>query len=186
MEMAKRPIDSHRRKSIITGVTVLTVLILLLYGASWGRPTILPLANRVDAYKVEPGYVYRYDHRIPSSNVDWAPRGALVIDNCLVVDGPKHLGAGFAQRLNATLLNPLAFTRDMSKCRMAPGFIFRIWQGGRSQDVILCFHCGQIETITRDAQGHQTAESYGRIGGGFVSLVRETFPNDPFFAKRRP
>lgn len=183
MEIVRRPIDKRKRRGAIRGAFILTVLIVVVGLTSWRRPVIMPFASSVDAFKVEPEDVYRGTHPVPSNGA-WPPPGGVIMDNCLVIDGPKHFGTGFAHRLNFTLLNPLAFTRNVTHCEMVPGFIFRIWQGKRSQDVVLCFHCRQVETITRDAQGHQTAKAFGGIGTGFAALVKEAFPKDPFFTTR--
>ncbi len=142
----------------------------ILDGAT--RVEIFRVMSEIEAHSSEPGHPSR----------KFSPTAAKV-DYCYITATGKEQGPEFAKEIAAILLDEGTYTHDTLSCTTLPGVVFRVWKGSQSLDVVLCFHCGEMYTITRDANGKETPGVYTLMAGnsrsGFARLAKQAFPSDP-------
>ncbi len=142
---------------------------------------ILDGATRVETFRV------MSEIEVHSPEQGHSPRTfsptAVKVDHCYVTATGKEQGPQFAKEIAAILLDEGTYTHDTLSCITLPGVVFRIWKGSQSLDVVLCFHCGEMYTITRAANGKETPGVYTLMAGDsrtkFARLAKQAFPSDP-------
>lgn len=143
-----------------------------------GEPTvrILNAATRVETFRV--------------GNDGTKPgKGPAEIDKLPVAEVGREQGPGFAARLRNVLLDPRMYPDDADRCLFMPGFAFRLWAGGESVDVVLCFHCDDALIVTHDAMGkavHTLFTNFGPLRPRMQALTQGLFAADVFPHRRPP
>lgn len=173
---------------VLIGVTVLVCLFAAGRAVHLGprlhlgyqADSILDGATRVQIFRVMSEIeAHSPDQRSPRI---FSPTAAKV-DNCYVTATGKEQGPQFAKEIAHVLFDEGTYTQDRLLCITLPGVVFRVWKGSQSLDVVLCFHCGEMYTVTRDANGRETQGVYTLMAGDsrseFARLAKQAFPNDP-------
>lgn len=135
---------------------------------------ILAGARRVQTFRLNTNYD-------PLKTTPNSPQGQA-FDGFEVTATGQEQGASFAHRLASALFNDRTYEGLEMKCILVPGVGFRVWRGQTSVDVLVCFHCADLEMRTKDAAGKevsQTRAHFGLVQPALLALAREAFPADP-------
>ncbi len=179
--------SKSKRQRIIVRVVVALVLVVLVRATHIiSRVRLGYPANRIlqGATRVEPLRVISLTETL-STEPDHTARAFRptdpMVDDCYIIARGKGRGRAFANRIADVLLDEGTYTIAEAGCETLPGIIFRIWKGAESLDVVLCFHCGEMYTVTHDASGKPGQGVYTLMAGhsrrAFVTLSKESFPN---------
>ena len=104
------------------------------------------------------------------------------IDGCYITATAKEQGPALAHQISNILFDDWTYTSRRLACITLPGVIFRIWNGSQSLDLVVCFHCGEMYTVSHDASGNSYRGVYTVLTGisraEFARLAKAAFPND--------
>ncbi len=171
---------------ILTGLVVLVGLLGIARAAHLGprlrignqTTGILTGATRVETFRV----MSQGELENPHNHITVSPT-AQKIDGYSVIATGKEQGPPFARKITDILFDEGTYTNEALGCTMVPGVVFRVWRGSQSLDVILCFHCGELQTVIHDVDGKTTGGIYTVMAGNsrseFARLAKDAFPNDP-------
>jgi hypothetical protein len=153
---------------------------------------VLEAPDRVEAYAIRPWLI---DHPREGHENDppaeLAPGVPTAFDGYPIYAAGPPLDKSFAMRLVEALLDDRAFEpsdppfslhRVLKGCSIAPGVGFRLWSGNRTVDVLLCFHCDQIEIGPIPGRRGRSSHGHGDIDDAramFVALAKEALPDVP-------
>ena len=126
---------------------------------------ILAKADRVEVYRVKEG-----------------GKGSEQLDGYPIVDIGKPQDKAFAGKLKAVLYDEKTYDFDTAKaCEFMPGVGFRVLSDEGQVDVILCFHCDELQLFTTDGKHKEVEkkhEDFDRARPALVKLAKQAFPND--------
>lgn len=90
-------------------------------------------------------------------------------------------GQQFASRLAAILLAEHTYGIAATDC-FDPGVAYRLWKGDRSVDVLICFHCNNLDVRPNrkaESAGGQLADfGQSTVRTELLKLTKEAFPDD--------
>ena len=171
---------------IVTGI-VITVLLLGTGRAvhigprlrlGYRADSILGGATRVETFRVMSSLEAADAKPQPRKFGPKAPQ----IDGCYITATAKEQGPVLVQKIVAILFDEGTYTNERAACITFPGVVFRVWNGSQSVDVIICFQCGEMFTVTHGANGESLFGVYTLMAGNsrseFVCLAKEAFPHD--------
>lgn len=119
----------------------------------------------------------------PNRPVKTFPPSSAKVDGLYILATGKEQGPAFAKQITHVLFDEGTYTSDTVSCITLPGVVFRVWSGTQSLDVVLCFHCGEMYTVTHAANGKETQGVYTLMAGDsrtkFARLAKQALPNDP-------
>lgn len=90
-------------------------------------------------------------------------------------------GPEFARRLSKLLLGK-GVTQNQKKCGLQPGVAYRVWNGDRAVEVLVCFKCDVLwpHVVSGSAKdAHLDWKDFDPIRADLVALTKEAFPKDP-------
>lgn len=159
-----------RTTHVISRVRLGSAAVSILEGATRVEP--LRVISPVEGADLEPG------HTVVALST-----ASPMVDGCYVLAKGKVQGPAFRNRIADVLLDEGTYSFLQTGCEMEPGVVFRLWKGAESMDVVLCFHCGQMYTVTHDAAGNPKENISTLMAGDsrskFAALAKVVFPNDP-------
>lgn len=127
---------------------------------------ILEGADRVETFRVLP----ERDETV----------GANVIDGYPVVRTGPAKDAAFAERILAQLKHEDTEPNDL-ECAFVPHDAFRVWKEKEHVDVLICFHCEQVQVTCFPPKAADPIRALGDFegkSGPWFKLCREAFPDD--------
>lgn len=92
----------------------------------------------------------------------------------------KEQGSDFAARLSKVLRSD-GVTPNRKKCGLEPGVAYRIWEGSKAMEVLVCFKCDVLWPHGVGEEGvppHQEWKDFDPVRAGLVALTKEAFPDD--------
>lgn len=136
-----------------------------------GAPTLATLrgATHVETFRV--GVTPGFGQPAPTKTIDDRPVSAPGLSK----------DRAFAARMTAVLLDPRLYDVSHDRCLFRPGIVFRLWKGRACVDCVMCFHCNDIQILTRDAAGrviHSEFTNFTPLRPTLLALVKQTFPAD--------
>ena len=92
----------------------------------------------------------------------------------------KEQGPEFAARLGKVLLR-WGVAPSSKKCAFEPGVAFRVWDGDRALEVLVCFKCDDLWPHVMGETGtlYEEALAFDPVRAELVALAKEAFPDDP-------
>lgn len=131
---------------------------------------ILRKADRVQAFRVSP---------TPSP---LSQRDSEHIGPYRILATGDELDGEFASRLASAVLGH-GVSPNRKKCGFDPGVAFRMWNGQRAVDVLICFKCDVLWAVRVDQYVESIENSPGWkdfdiVRARFVELAKEAFPHD--------
>lgn len=99
-----------------------------------------------------------------------------------VIATAKEQGKEFAGKIAAIVFDEKTYDFEKGKkCMFEPGVGFRLWKDKDWVDVVLCFHCDELEisTIPPGEKERKSAhEDFDAARAVLVKLCKEAFPDD--------
>lgn len=91
----------------------------------------------------------------------------------------KDQDAAFGGKIAAVLLDEKTYDFESAKaCKFDPGVAFRVWKGKACADVVVCFHCAELDVVTGDKEPHRAHEDFDNARAALVALAKAAFPGD--------
>ncbi|MEK7466871.1 MAG: hypothetical protein AAB074_05595 [Planctomycetota bacterium] len=106
--------------------------------------------------------------------------GANVVDGYPVVKTGPEKDAAFAKRILSQLKHEETEPNDL-ECAFVPHDAFRVWKGKEHVDVLICFHCDQVQVTSFPPKAAEPIRALGDFeekSGPWFVLCREAFPDD--------
>ncbi|MDB5337268.1 MAG: hypothetical protein JWN70_2887 [Planctomycetaceae bacterium] len=156
------------RKRICVGLVVAMAVLGVWRLAASGTPgeSILRGAQRVEVF------------RVGSKPVKDGSEKSIG-DFPILATG-KEQGADFARRLSRVLLSS-GVTANRKKCGLEPGVAYRLWNGDRAVEVLVCFKCDVLWPHVMGSQfakPHHEWQDFDRARPELLALTKEAFPQD--------
>ncbi len=95
----------------------------------------------------------------------------------LVTAHGKEQGPEFAQRLREVLVDHGTYSSHAVLC-FWPGIGYRVWNGDRYVDVLICFECGNLTCGPPGQHGPTRSFLNSPRRRDLVRLAKEAFPDD--------
>jgi hypothetical protein len=99
-----------------------------------------------------------------------------------IISTAKEQPKEFAARIAAILFDEKTYDWDKAKkCEVQPGVGFRLWQDKDWVDVVLCFHCNELEVSTippGEKDRKVSHEDFDAARVALVKLCKDAFPED--------
>ncbi|MES2794301.1 MAG: hypothetical protein V4719_32100 [Planctomycetota bacterium] len=92
----------------------------------------------------------------------------------------REQGADFARRLSKVLLSS-GVTQNQKKCGLEPGVAYRLWNGNRAVEVLICFKCDVLWPHVMGsnvASPHREWQDFDSVRAELLALAKEAFPQD--------
>ncbi|MCK6471502.1 MAG: hypothetical protein L6R28_07130 [Planctomycetes bacterium] len=91
----------------------------------------------------------------------------------------KDQDAAFGGKIAAVLFDEKTYNfEETKKCLPLPGVAFRVWKGGDSVDVLLCFECSMVVVATGGKDVQTKVEDFDHARAALVSLAKAALPDD--------
>jgi hypothetical protein len=130
----------------------------------------LQQAERVETFRV-----------VSNSSDDWSTAGKPAIEGHEIILRGKTQGRDFVRQLAGSLLNEKDAFGGIHGCIWAPRYVFRLWHGKESANMLICFDCNEVQIIFHSATGEKTHETYldfGENRNAWLDLIQKVFAND--------
>jgi hypothetical protein len=135
--------------------------------------SILTGATRCEAFLIDPEPL-RETEPIPTD-------GKAIGGHRITETGPER-SQEFAARLAAVLLTDETYNCTFPTHCFDPGVAFRLWNGDRRVEVLMCFFCDNLRFRAVGADGKELHEAFGNwmpsSRAKLVRLVKEAFPDN--------
>lgn len=102
------------------------------------------------------------------------------VDGYPVVKKGPEKDAAFAKRILGLLRHEDTGPNEL-ECRFVPHDAFRVWRGKEHVDILLCYHCEQVQVTSYPPQAPGPIRALGDFeqkAGPWFALSREAFPDD--------
>jgi len=97
--------------------------------------------------------------------------------NCVIVSTRREQGKEFAGQLVSALTDDHIYRTGGSLC-FNPHVAFRVWNGNAYADVLICFHCSNVQIRFSDGQRDIGTSTFNLRHPSFVDLAQMAFPED--------
>ena len=99
-----------------------------------------------------------------------------------IISTGKEQTRAFGLKIAAIVFDEKTYDWEKAKkCKFEPGVGFRLWREKDWVDIVLCFHCDELEisTIPPGERERKTAhEDFDAARAALVKLCKEAFPDD--------
>jgi len=165
------------------GVSCALGLVMLVAGCSSDPQSARQLIGKDGVRTLqEPQHVEVFRVRSVAALAATANPDDAQIDQWIVVkvdSGNQALAKQIADVLLAD--DTYMFGPGAKACIFDPAVVLRVWSGADAIDALVCFHCNEIELLTRDGAGrivHRAYEDLNPSRAALVRLVKRLIPND--------
>ncbi len=180
--MSNPPAPSNTKRFVVVAVALSTVVaatvggaalivrqrshdnVTKLFGGSEGLQALVA-PEKVEAFRVR---------AMPN---DENPDSQATVGGATITTGPVAVDAGTARDLAGILKDPHTYGWDFAKgCKFDPGVVLRFTAGTSTVDVILCFHCEELQSYLNGKK--VGGEDFDAATARIAAIVKRLFPND--------
>jgi hypothetical protein len=137
--------------------------VVKLFGGNDGLQTVLA-PERVEAYRVA----------ARTANDD---ESGQIIGGAKILSGSVAVDSETARALSDILKDPHTYGWDFAKgCKFDPGVAVRFTAGASTVDVILCFHCEELQVYLNEQ--NVGGEDFDAATAKLAAIVKRIFPDD--------
>ena len=108
------------------------------------------------------------------------PSDAAKIGGYPILGTGKEQGPEFAARLSKVLRSD-GVTPNRKKCGLQPGVAYRLWNGNKAVEVLVCFKCDVLWPHVVGEEGvppHHEWKDFDPVRPELLALTKEAFPED--------
>jgi hypothetical protein len=152
-------------------VPILVVLGVIAYAGLWvwggvnrSASSILRHGTRVEVFRVDPK---------PGED------RADAVGGYPILAVGREQGPEFAARLSE-VLRRWGVSRSSKKCGLMAGVAFRVWDGDRAVEVLICFKCDDLKVhVVGDDDSDEGLLAFDSERRDLLALAKEALPDDP-------